>query len=85
VNSNKYTLDRYDDGFGVFLAYQSEQNQLLIRQDKITITINEGDIVEIHYSEESGYCFRFLEKETSDRKQTVSELIEKLKSKNATN
>ena len=81
MNSNKYILDRYDDGFGVFLEYQNEENQLLIKQEEISPSVNEGDIVEIHSLEDNGNRFQVLETETSTKKKTVNDLIEKLKNK----
>ena len=81
MNSNKYILDRYDDGFGVFLEYQNEESQLLIKQEEISSSVKEGDIVEIHFLEDNGYRFQVLETETTAKKQTVNELIEKLKNK----
>lgn len=76
----RYTLDRLDDGFYVFLEKGNEEQQLLIPKDKVSSALTEGDIVDIQQNE-AGYQISILKEETADRKQQVMDLIEKLKNK----
>lgn len=78
--TNKYTLDRIDDGFYVFLKREDESEQLLVPLEEVEVKLNEGDIVEIE-TNESGYQFNVLIEETADMKEKVSSLLEKLKNK----
>ncbi|MCG7346095.1 DUF3006 domain-containing protein [Sporosarcina sp. ACRSL] len=78
--TNKFTLDRIDDGFYVFLKRDDESEQLLIPLEEVEGNLNEGDIVEIE-TNETGYQFNVLIEETSDMKVKVSNLLEKLKNK----
>ena len=48
-----YTLDRFDNFFGVFLLRSDESEQLLIPNGLIDNSIKEGDIVEIQKTEYS--------------------------------
>lgn len=76
----RYTLDRLDDGFYVFLEKGNEEQQLLIPKEKVSIALTAGDIVDIQQNE-AGYQISVLKEETADRKQQVMDLIEKLKNK----
>lgn len=78
--TNKYTLDRIDDGFYVFLKRDEESEQLIIPLEEVEVNLNEGDIVEIE-TNETGYQFEVLKEETSDMKEKVSNLLEKIKNK----
>lgn len=76
----RYTLDRLDDGFYVFLEKGNEEQQLLIPKEKVSIALTAGDIVDIQQHKD-GYQISVLKEETADRKQQVMDLIEKLKNK----
>lgn len=76
----RYTLDRLDDGFYVFLEKGNEEQQLLIPKEEVSTALTAGDIVGIQQNE-TGYQISVLKEETSDRKQQVMDLIEKLKNK----
>lgn len=76
----RYTLDRLDDGFYVFLEKGNEEQQLLIPKEEISTALTEGDIVDIQ-KHEAGYQISVLKEETANRKQQVMDLIEKLKNK----
>lgn len=78
--TNKYTLERIDDGFYVFLKRDDESEQLIIPLEEVEVKLNEGDIVEIE-TNESGYQFNILIEETADMKEKVSSLLQKLKNK----
>lgn len=76
----RYTLDRLDDGFYVFLEKGNEEQQLLIPKEEVSTALTAGDIVGIQQNE-AGYQISVLKEETADRKQQVMDLIEKLKNK----
>lgn len=76
---SKYTLDRIDDGFYVFLSKDDESQQRLIAVSEVNIFLTEGDIVNIH---EDG-TIELLEEETKITKDKVDALIEKLKKNNS--
>lgn len=78
--TNKYTLDRIDDGFYVFLKRDDESEQLIIPLEEVEINLSEGDIVEIEMNE-SGYQFNVLIEETEITRDKVSSLLDKLKNK----
>jgi len=82
VNSNKYTVDRFDEGFAVLLLKTNENIQLKIPQEQLSSNVNEGDILEIELDEMGRIInFKVLEEETKDMKDKVEELINKLKNK----
>ncbi|MEL4024984.1 DUF3006 family protein [Ureibacillus endophyticus] len=76
---SKYTLDRIDDGFYVFLSKDDESQQRLIAVSEVNISLTEGDIVNIHEDGTIG----LLEEETKITKDKVDALIEKLKKNNS--
>ena len=80
AEKTKYTLDRIDDGFYVFLQHSNEEEKLLIPVSKVSVNLSEGDIVCIN-KVESNYVIEALEKETEIMKDKVSSLLEKLKNK----
>ncbi|AYC28740.1 DUF3006 domain-containing protein [Paenisporosarcina cavernae] len=81
MNSNKYTLDRFEDGKAVFLSKEDESKQVLL-DDKIVSDLSEGDIVKLHVDPEGKWAVQCkLEDETAERKKEVNDLIEKLKNK----
>ena len=77
----KYTLDRFEEGFAVFLKFPEEEEQLLIEKRDIEADLREGDIVEIN-KWEGKYDIKILEQETANQKKRIEELIEKLTNKN---
>lgn len=76
----RYTLDRLDDGFYVFLEKGNEEQELLIPKEEVCTALSAGDIVNIQQNE-AGYQISILKEETANRKQQVLDLIEKLKNK----
>lgn len=76
----RYTLDRLDDGFYVFLEKGNEEQQLMIPKEEVSTALTAGDIVNIQQNE-AGYQISILKEETANRKQQVLDLIEKLKNK----
>lgn len=80
MSSSKYILDRFDDGYGVFLLDGFEDTQCLIPLAKIPSSIQEGDVVNIEETEE-GYSFYGLAEETGSKRERAEALINKLKNK----
>lgn len=78
--TNKYTLDRVDNGYFVFLKHPDETEELLVPEAEVRVQIAEGDIVRIN-KKDSGHVVEVFEKETEDMKDKVSSLLEKLKNK----
>lgn len=76
---DKYTLDRFDEGFGVLLKFPAEEEQLLIPQEELQ-GLKQGNILLVQKDGE-GYSFTPLEEETEDMKSKVNALINKLKDK----
>ena len=82
MNSNKYTLDRIEEGFAVLLQHLDENNQLLIPITSIDVQVKEGDLVLVDAREnDEGYDVTVLKEETKVVKDSVNKLIEKLKNK----
>lgn len=82
MNSNKYTLDRYEESFGVFLWKEDESIQKLVPKEHFK-GLREGDIIELKYDEHGDFhSYKKLDIETESRKQEVGNLVEKLKTRN---
>lgn len=68
MSSSKYILERFDDGYGVFLLDGFEDTQCLIPIKQIPLSVQEGDVVLIKENG-SGYSFAHLFAETEKNKQ----------------
>lgn len=80
TKGQRYTLDRIDDGFCVFLYYENEQKELVIPVTELSAELTEGDVVEL-FIEDAHYKVRILQEETEDLQKKVENLLEKLKNK----
>jgi len=81
VNSTKYTLDRIEDGYAVFLKYQEEEEQLIILQSAMNKPVQVGDRVLIE--EIDGiYQIEILKEETEQKKVEIQSLMDRLRRKN---
>lgn len=78
MKSNKYTLDRLEGEFAVFLKYPTETESILVPCAEMKEPLNEGDIVSISILHET-YKIELLENETMKQKDNVQSLLEKLK------
>ncbi|WP_391117432.1 DUF3006 domain-containing protein [Psychrobacillus sp. L3] len=78
MKSNKYTLDRFEDGFAIFMDYPSETEKLLVPFSEIHTLLKEGDIVSITVMEDS-YQIDQLENETMNQRDKIQSLLEQLK------
>jgi len=78
VSSNKYTLDRFEGDYAVFLKRPDETEQLLIHRNDIQVTVKQGDIVQIGDDGES-YKIEVLEAETKAAQDRVNDLLARLR------
>ena len=82
MNSNKYTLDRFDGEYAVLLLKGDESQQEMINRSLVEGFANEGDILEIEWDVDGSFKnASVLKGETEDRRTQVSNLLEKLKNK----
>jgi len=81
VNSTKYTLDRIEDGYAVFLKYPEEEEQLIILQSAMNKPVQVGDRVLIE--EIDGiYQIEILKEVTEQKKADIQSLMDRLRRKN---
>lgn len=78
MNSNKYTLDRFEGDYAVFLKRPDETEQLLIPRNAIQVTVKQGDIVQIDDNGDS-YKIEVLEAETKAAQDRVNDLLARLR------
>jgi len=81
VSSTKYTLDRIEDGYAVFLKYPEEEEQLIILQSAMNKPVQVGDRVLIEEINDI-YHIEILLEETEQKKAEVKSLMERLRNKN---
>ncbi|MFJ8236650.1 DUF3006 domain-containing protein [Ureibacillus sp. NPDC094379] len=81
MSLNKYTLDRFEGDYGIFLKHPEETDQLLIHRSEIRLQLNEGDFVSIQDDGER-YIIQILSEETSETKKRVESLLNELKNQN---
>lgn len=80
MNYNKYTLDRFDGDYAIFLKRPEETEQLLIHHAEIPSEIKEGDIVNI-LDDGFEYKIELLKEETENQKTRVNNLLQQLRNK----
>ena len=78
MSSNKYTLDRFEGEYAVFLKRPDETEQLLIPRNAIQVTVKQGDIVQIDDDGKS-YKVEVLEAETKAAQDRVNDLLARLR------
>lgn len=76
----KYTLDRIEDDFYVFLKYPNEDEVIEIATSVLNSDIQEGDIVLIEQDDEA-INIKVLNEETESLKSQVADLLKKLQNK----
>lgn len=81
MKSNRYTLDRFEGDYAIFLKRPDEVSQLLIHRIDLGVQLQQGDIVAI---EDEGSRFKItkLGTETNAAQQRIGGLLEKLQKKN---
>jgi len=77
----KYTLDRIEDGYAVFLKYPEEEEQLIILQSAINKPVQVGDRVLIEEIDDF-YQIEILKEETEQKKAEIQNLMDRLRKKN---
>lgn len=81
MRSNKYTLDRFDGEYAVFLKHPNETESVLVARDQIKVPLEEGDIVSITVLGDT-YKIESHEKETMGQRDKIQSLLEQLKNGN---
>lgn len=81
MNLNKYTLDRFEGDFAIFLKYPNETESLQIHCSDLKAKLNQGDIVNISVIQDK-YEIELLSEQTTDQKKRISRLLEQLKKRN---
>ncbi|EON74175.1 DUF3006 family protein [Lysinibacillus sphaericus] len=81
MSSTKYTLDRIEDGYAIFLKYPDEVEQAIISIAAIDQPIQAGDRVLIKEIDDT-YHIEILQEETEQKKEEVQSLMERLRRKN---
>lgn len=77
----KYTLDRIEDGYAVFLKYPAEEEQLIISQSAMSKPVEVGARVQIEEID-GHYNIEILKEETEQRQANIQRLMDKLRKKN---
>lgn len=78
MSYHKYTLDRFDGDYAVFLKRPEETEQLLIQRTEILVTLQEGDIVSIQ-DDGGKYLIEVLQDEMNAQKDRIQQLMKKLR------
>ncbi|MCY9548469.1 DUF3006 domain-containing protein [Lysinibacillus xylanilyticus] len=81
MSLTKYTLDRIEDGYAVFLKYPEEEEQLIILQSAINKPVQVGDRVLIEEIDDF-YQIEILKEETEQKKAEIQSLMDRLRKKN---
>lgn len=78
---SRYTLDRIEDGYAVFLKFPAEEEQLIISQSAMNKPVQVGDRVQIE--EKDGiYYIEILQEETQQKRADLQSLMNRLRNKN---
>nr|WP_284705889.1 DUF3006 domain-containing protein [Lysinibacillus sp. OL1_EC] len=77
---SKYTLDRIENGYAVFLKFPAEEEQLIISQSAMNKPVQVGDRVQIE--EKDGiYYIEILQEETQQKRADIQSLMNRLRNK----
>ena len=79
MSSTKYTLDRYEGDYAIFLMANDETVQKIIHRTEMNVEVAEGDIVLI--SEGPVIQITPLVEETAAQKEKISKMIETLRNR----
>lgn len=77
----KYTLDRFEGDYAIFLQRPEETQQLLIHRTDLEIEVKQGDIVSIQDNGRT-YEVTLLNEETVSQKDRIANLMQQLREKN---
>ena len=75
---NKYTLDRFEGEYAIFLKRPAETEQLLIHRSSIHVDVKQGDIVTIQ-DNGTKYTIQVLHDETSAQRSNIANLMQQLR------
>ncbi|ATP41795.1 hypothetical protein CSE16_18105 [Solibacillus sp. R5-41] len=78
MSYHKYTLDRFDGEYAVFLKRPDETEKLLIQRTEILVALQEGDIVRIQEDGEK-YLIEVLQEEINAQKDRIQQLMKQLR------
>ncbi|MGY3188147.1 DUF3006 domain-containing protein [Lysinibacillus sp. TE18511] len=81
MSLTKYTLDRIEDGYAVFLKYPEEEEQIIILQSAMNKPVQVGDRVQIEETD-GIYYIEILKEETEQKKAEIRSLMDRLRRKN---
>ena len=79
MSSTKYTLDRYEGDYAIFLMADQETSQKIIHRSEMNLELAEGDIVLI--DDAPTINITLLKDETSAQKEKISNMIERLRNR----
>ncbi|MER1959180.1 MAG: DUF3006 domain-containing protein [Solibacillus sp.] len=77
----KYTFDRFEGDYAIFLQRPEETQQLLIHRTDLAIEVKQGDIVSINDNGRT-YEITVLNEETVSQKDRIANLMQQLREKN---
>lgn len=80
VSSTKYTLDRIEDGYAIFLKYPDENEHVIIAMSAIDKEVHEGDRVMIEEVADA-YHIEILQEETIGKREEIKSLMDRLRYK----
>ena len=80
MSSTKYTLDRYEGDYAIFLMAENETITKIIHQSELNIELAEGDIVLIDDAQPPIHI-TLLQEETAAQREKISNMIEKLRNR----
>ena len=81
MSSTKYTLDRYEGEYAIFLMADNEASQKIIHRSEMNIELAEGDIVLIDDDRQPPIRITLLQDETVAQKEKISKMIERLRNR----
>ena len=79
MSSTKYTLDRYEGDYAIFLMADQETSQKIIHRSEMDLELAEGDIVLI--DDAPTMNITLLQDETLAQKEKISNMIERLRNR----
>jgi hypothetical protein len=80
VSSTKYTLDRIEDGYAIFLKFSEEEEELVIIQSAMNEPVQVGDRVLIE-EKDGHYHIEIVKEETEQKKADIQSLMNRLRNK----
>lgn len=80
MSSTKYTLDRIEDGYAIFLKFSEEEEELVIIQSAMNEPVQVGDRVLIE-EKDGHYHIEIVKEETEQKKADIQSLMNRLRNK----